>query len=122
MSTAAERAEARATSVRVTDSELIVELEDGRTISTPLTWYPRLVYGTPKERRDFGLVGGGIGIHWPLLDEDVSVESMLAGRKSGEGAASLQRWKNKLGERRKQVDPGPWVEEKSLPDWWNEDE
>jgi hypothetical protein len=120
MSTVVEISEARASSVRVTESELVVELEDGRTIMVPISWYPRLAYGTPQERSDFEMMGGGIGIHWPQLDEDISVEGLLTGRKAGEGAASLKRWKNKLDERRKTPNPGPWVEPKPLPDWWDE--
>ena len=78
--------------VRVTDDELAVELADGRAVSVPLGWYPRLVHATPEERAGWQLVGGGFGIHWPEVDEDVSVESLLAGRPSGERQESLQRW------------------------------
>ena len=121
MNTAIEIREGRASSVCVTESELIVELEDGRTIMAPIGWYPRLAYGTPHERSDFEIMGGGMGIHWPQLDEDISVEGLLAGRKAGESAASLKRWKKKLDERRKAPNPGPWVEPKPLPDWWDEE-
>jgi hypothetical protein len=85
--------EARATSVEVTDEAVIVEIEDGRTLATPLAWYPRLVYGTPEERQNVRLIGGGTGMHWPDLDEDLSVRGMLAGRPSQEGPESLKRWK-----------------------------
>ena len=77
-------------SVVVTDDALIVELMDGRTISVPILWYPRLYHGTPQERDYFEL--GLEGIHWPNLDEDISVEALLMGEKSGESPRSLQRW------------------------------
>ena len=64
--------------VRVTDDTLTAELSDGRTISVPLDWYPRLIHATPRERDNWQPVGGGEGIHWPDLDEDVSVEGLLA--------------------------------------------
>ncbi len=83
---------ALAQDVRVTDDRLIVLLRDGREISVPLTWYPRLAHGRPEERRNWELVGRGIAIHWPDLDEDLSVEGLLAGRKSGESASSFARW------------------------------
>jgi len=85
---------ALAVAVDVTDNELRVELEDGRTISVPLPWYPRLLNGTPAERSNWRLIGRGSGIHWPDLDEDISVEGLLAGRASAEGPSSLQRWLN----------------------------
>jgi len=122
MSTALDIREARASSVRVTDSEVVVELEDGRTIMAPIGWYPRLAYGTPQERNDFTIMGGGIGIHWPQLDEDISVEGLLVGRQVGESAASLKRWRKKLDQRRETPNPGPWVEPQPLPDWWDEEE
>lgn len=74
----------RASSVTVTEDTLVVELEDGRTLSAPLAWYPRLTHATPAERSDWRLIGRGEGVHWPAIDEDVSVESLLAGRASGE--------------------------------------
>jgi hypothetical protein len=84
--------EARAQSVQVTDDSLIVDLVDGRTISVPLAWYPRLAHGTDAERSRWRFIGDGEGIHWPNLDEDISVEGLLAGRRSGETQASLRRW------------------------------
>lgn len=81
-----------AQAVTVTDDTLAVELSDGRTISVPILWYPRLAYATPAERNNWQLIGRGIGIHWEDIDEDISVEGMLAGRPSGESQASLQRW------------------------------
>jgi hypothetical protein len=76
----------------VTDEALIIELMDGRTISVPLAWYPRLWYGTPRERSHFEIIGDGEIIHWPDLDEDLSVAGILAGRRSGESPASLKKW------------------------------
>jgi len=78
--------------VTVTDETLVVELVDGRTLSVPLAWYPRLVHGTPAERTHWRLIGRGEGIHWPDLDEDISVENLLAGAGSGESQRSFQRW------------------------------
>jgi len=70
----------------------VVDLNDGRTLSAPLAWYPRLLHATARERRKWRLVGGGEGIHWPDLDEDVSVKGLLAGRPSVESQASFKRW------------------------------
>jgi hypothetical protein len=84
--------EARAQRVRLTADSLIVDLVDGRTISVPLSWYPRLAHGTSEERSRWRFIGDGEGIHWQDLDEDISVEGLLAGRHSGETQASLKRW------------------------------
>jgi hypothetical protein len=84
--------EAVAQGVTASDETLIVDLADGRTITVPLAWFPRLTHGTPAERANWRRIGGGVGIHWPDLDEDISVESLLAGRRSGETQASLRRW------------------------------
>ncbi|MEJ5312573.1 MAG: DUF2442 domain-containing protein [Anaerolineae bacterium] len=81
--------------VRVEDNALVVELQDRRTLSVPLAFFPRLLHGTPEERRNFRLIGDGEGIHWPDLDEDISIEHLLLGIPSGESAASLQRWLEK---------------------------
>jgi hypothetical protein len=78
--------------VRVTDASLSVELADGRPIGAPLAWYPRLTHGTAKERKTWRFIGGGRGIHWPDLDEDISVANLLAGQPSGESQASLKKW------------------------------
>ena len=83
---------AKALDVSVTDDTLTVDLADGRTLSVPLAWYPRLLHGKPQERRNWRLIGDGVGIHWPDLDEDISIEGMLLGRRSGERQDSLQRW------------------------------
>ena len=81
-----------AQSVSVSDDALVVDLADGRTITAPLAWFPRLAHGTAGERANWRLIAGGEGIHWPELDEDISVESLLAGRRSGETQESLRRW------------------------------
>ena len=81
-----------ATDVTVTDDSLTVELSDGRTISVPLAWYPRLTHATRDERSRWRLIGRGKGIHWPELDGDISVVGLLAGRPSGESQRSLNRW------------------------------
>ena len=91
-SSLSELAEARAQRVSVTEDTLVVELIDGRTITVPVTWYPRLAHGSLAERGNWRLIGEGEGIHWPDLDEDISVEGLLAGRRSGETQASLRRW------------------------------
>lgn len=75
-----------------------MDLVDGRTISVPIAWYPRLVNATSKELRHWRLIGKGEGVHWPDLDEDISVENLFSGRGSGESQASLKRW---LEDRRK---------------------
>jgi hypothetical protein len=81
-----------ATRVVVDDVSLTVELVDGRTVSVPLLWFPRLVDATPAERDNWRLIGRGEGIHWPDLDEDISVAGLLAGKRSGESQRSLKRW------------------------------
>jgi hypothetical protein len=82
----------RAIDVKVTEEELRVDLEDGRALVVPLVWYPRLVHGSPAERDRWRLVGRGHGIHWPDLDEDISVEGLVAGHRSAETQPSLARW------------------------------
>jgi hypothetical protein len=78
--------------VRILDQAVVVDLSDGRTVAAPLAWYPRLLHGSVRERRNWRLIEGGEGIHWPDLDEDVNVEGLLAGRRSAESRASLKRW------------------------------
>ena len=78
--------------VTVTDDTLSADLEDGRTISVPIGWYPRLAHGTSAERAAFRISGGGYGIHWPELEEDLGVEGLLLGKRSNENAASFKRW------------------------------
>jgi len=99
MSTSATDARpALAQGVSVTDDALVVDLVDGRTLSVPLAWYPRLTHGTSAERERWRLIGRGEGIHWPDLDEDVSVANLLAGLPSGESQRSFQRWLDTRGE------------------------
>jgi len=71
--------DARATAVRVSDDELTVTLNDGRTVSTPLAWFPRLLHATPDERQNWEILGDGIGVHWPDVDEDLSIAGLLRG-------------------------------------------
>lgn len=78
--------------VTVTADTLTLDLADGRTISIPLAWYPRLLHGTPEERNHWEWIGDNEGIHWPALDEDISVEGIVAGRRSGESQQSLKAW------------------------------
>ena len=86
-----------AVDAEITPEVLTVELSDGRRLSTPLSWFPRLVHGTNAERADWQLQGNGRGIRWPQLDEDISVEGLIAGHPSSESEASLKRW---MGQRR----------------------
>ena len=78
--------------VAITHHAITVDLHDGRTLTVPLAWYPRLLDGTPAERSNWHLIGNGESIHWPDLDEDISVENLLAGKPSGESQRSLKRW------------------------------
>ena len=78
--------------VTVTEDTLSVDLSDGRTISVPLAWFPRLVHATEEERNNWKLIGKGHGIHWPDLDEDVSVQNLILGRSSGESQSSFKKW------------------------------
>lgn len=81
------------TSVEVTEDLLCVSLSDGREVKVPLSWYPRLAHATATHRARWELIGQGHGIHWPELDEDISVENLLLGQPSGEGARSFLRWR-----------------------------
>jgi len=81
-----------AVAVEITAEALTAELSDGRTISVPVAWYPRLVHATARERVNWQFIGKGQGIHWDDLDEDISVEGLLAGRHSGESQTSFKRW------------------------------
>jgi hypothetical protein len=78
--------------VVITDDALTVDLSDGRTISVPLAWYPRLLHGTQNERNNWRFIGGNEGMHWPELDEDISVKNIILGKPSGESQKSFQRW------------------------------
>ncbi|PSB17379.1 DUF2442 domain-containing protein [filamentous cyanobacterium CCP2] len=78
--------------VTITDDTLSVDLSDGRTIAVPLAWYPRLVQGSTDERNHWRLIGGGQGIHWADLDEDISVKNLILGQASTESQKSFQKW------------------------------
>jgi hypothetical protein len=78
--------------VVVSDESLTMELDDGRTVCVPVAWYPRLLHATPQERNNWRLIAKGEGVHWPDLDEDVSVENILFGKPSGESQPSLKKW------------------------------
>src|SRR5262245_58221962 len=84
--------EALAIHVEVSEDTLTVELADGRSISAPLAWYPRLAHATAKERSTWRLIGGGQGIHWSAIDEDISVAKLLAGQPSAESQTSFKKW------------------------------
>ena len=92
MNTSTIELRAKAERVDVDDETLTVTLEDGRTVGVPLAWYPRLLHGTRTQRRRWRLIGRGEGIHWPDLDEDISVEGLIKGGKSQESHASFARW------------------------------
>jgi hypothetical protein len=81
-----------AESVSVTDDTLSVNLSDGRTILVPTAWYPRLLCAKPDERNKWRLIGRGDGIHWEDIDEDISIEGLLAGKQSGESQTSFKKW------------------------------
>lgn len=107
--------QARGVSVQTTASELIVHFEDGRTLTVPLVWYPRLAYGTSEERAHVEILGSGVGLYWPSLDEELSVEGLLAGRKTQEPDASFAQWCKEMDRRRKIPNPQPWGEELPMP-------
>ncbi|MGI9174004.1 MAG: DUF2442 domain-containing protein [Rhodothermales bacterium] len=109
--------------IQITDRKLTFCLEDGREVSVPLAWYPRLEYATPEERSVFEIWPSGQSCHWPLLDEHIGVDGLLAGKRSGESQASLERWQARLEKRRQaerdSLDPDvvePWVSWRPLPD------
>ena len=81
-----------AESVTVTNDTLTVDLSDGRSLSVPLDWFPRLVHATQVERKNWRLIGRGRGIHWDPLDEDIGIDGLLAGKPSGESQASFRKW------------------------------
>ena len=83
---------ARVLNVLFTDDTLSVDLEDGRTVSVPIGWYPRLASGTDSERSNFEISGAGYGLHWPELDEDIGVEGLLLGKRFSESPNSFERW------------------------------
>jgi len=100
-SLAAEHKEPRARNVAVTEESLTVDLVDGRTIIVPLVWYPRLWHGTAEERNHFEIFGDGTYIHWPDLDEDLTVAGLLAGLASSENPQSVKRWLEGRGQKKR---------------------
>ena len=94
-----------AVGVQISEDTLSVSLSDGRVVGVPISWYPRLSHGLPKHRAVWELIGAGHGIHWPELDEDISIENILLGQPSGEGARSFSRWKEWY-QKKKQTEPG----------------
>ncbi len=92
MNTSADKTRLAIEAVHTTTDTLSVDLTDGRTISVPLAWYPRLLYGQPEERLAWRLIGKGEGIHWPSLDEDISLEGIISGTPSTEKATALHKW------------------------------
>ena len=95
MSTLVQRADVLAVDVACTSDTLSVVLSDGRTVTAPLAWFPRLLHATVAERKKWRLIGKGEGIHWGSVDEDISVEGLLAGKPSGESQTSLRKWLSK---------------------------
>ena len=89
---AVEMAVPNAERIMMTEDTLSVDLSDGRTISVPLAWFPRLLHATPAEKKNWRLIGKGQGVHWEDIDEDISVEGLLAGRRSGESQNSFKTW------------------------------
>ena len=83
---------ARVQQAEVTMDTLIMDIDDGRSVSVPLAWYPRLLHATPEERHNWRIIGDGDGIHWVDLDEDISVENIIMGRSSVESQRSFKRW------------------------------
>jgi hypothetical protein len=88
-----------ALNVLLTDDTLSVDLSDGRSISVPIAWFPRLLHSTEKDRRNWRLIGKGQGIHWEDIDEDISIEGLLAGKPSGESQESFKKWLAKRSEK-----------------------
>jgi hypothetical protein len=86
MNISAKITDERVLDVRFDDASLIVDLMDGRTISVPLAWYPRLREATPEQRQDWEKAGAGFGIHWPAIDEDLSTEGLLRGAPAAQTA------------------------------------
>src|SRR5438309_11643062 len=110
-SSTVETREVLAVHVEIGQDTLSVVLADGRTIAVPIAWYPRLAHGTAEERDSWRLLGGGLGIHWPQLDEDISVANLLAGQPSTESQASFKKWlaaraKPSRGQKRSSAGPG----------------
>ncbi len=89
MSSSVPDVDPRAVKVQVTEEELVVDLADGRRVAVPLTWFPRLLHASPKERAKWELLGDGQGIRWPDIDEDLSVEGLLRGARAPSAASGL---------------------------------
>jgi hypothetical protein len=109
MSSSASEFRATVQALVVTDDSLAVELSDGRSLTVPLTWYPRLFHGTLVERANWRLIGRGQGIHWPDLEEDISLAALLDGRASLESHKSLKKWlagRNRTAAGRRQPSTG----------------
>jgi len=87
--------ECLSTRLSFSEDSFTVNLNDGRQITIPLAWYPRLLAGTKHERENYEFIGGGEGVHWPKLDEDILIEGLLAGRTSQESQSSLKKWLQK---------------------------
>ena len=100
----AEILEIRAHGVEIDQDSLRVDLVDGRSVSVPLAWYPRLLHGTHEQRNNWRLIGAGEGLHWADLDEDISVENLLAGEPSGETQHSFKKWLSERTEIQKNPD------------------
>lgn len=97
MGTLALGADERVAAVAITEDTLTVSLVDGRAISVPLAWYPRLLSATPAQREKWQVAGGGYGIHWPDIDEDLSTEGLLRGAPAPRGPAAKKRPKKRSG-------------------------
>ena len=102
-----------ARSAEVTDDLITAHLTDGRTLSVPLEWYPRLAFATLEERANYALFRDGYAIYWPDLDEDLHVPGLLAGRRAMESQRSFERWKEEIQRRRNDPNPEPWGKELS---------
>jgi hypothetical protein len=98
-------ADAQAKGVAFTEDALTVCLADGRTITVPLEWFPRLVHATTRERKNWRLIGNGEGLHWLELDEDINIHDLLLGRRSVESKNSFQRWLQKRTADKNSPDP-----------------
>jgi hypothetical protein len=92
MSTLVLETEPLAIQVAISNHKLIIELADGRSITVPLAWYPRLQSGSEAERQNWRLLGGGYAIEWPDLDEHIGIAGVLAGKRSGESRKSFEAW------------------------------
>lgn len=97
MTTLVLEADPVAVDIEMNDNTFTVNLTDGRALTVPLEWYPRLSHATQTERNNCQLLGGGYAIEWPDLDEHIGVEGLLAGRRSGESEHSIQRWRSTRG-------------------------